>query len=429
MKDLRRLGALAAQQLDARLDDVADMEVARRRLLGASLKPSEPVRGRMIGAAAVALAACLAFVVFALRREPEPLTFKVGEAGRVGEVDAWLAAPAAGSLPLRFSDGTAVVLESSARARVTRLGDQGATVRMEAGRAQVSVRKRAHAAWQVSLGPFRVDVTGTRFDIDWDPANDRLILAMQDGSVLVSGCVFGSGRAFSAGETVRASCRDRRVEISTTAGASSAPAGASAAQPVFEEAASAPALDGPAVGPTPDMDASPGLTATGSRHDGPSGGTGPGIGWRELTRRGQHQQAFEAAETAGFSAECAAGSAADLVALGDAARYVGRLERAVEAYQAVRRRFPNHERAAVAAFAIGRVAFDQRAAYADAARWFRTYLQEQPGGRLAGDALGRLMESLDRAGDSAGAGAEARRYLERYPRGPHAGMARRLAAE
>lgn len=131
----------------------------------------------------------------------------------------------------------------------------------------------------------------------------------------------------------------------------------------------------------------------------------------------------------GFSSECGAASAEDLVALGDAARYVGRLDRATEAYETARRRFPGHERSAVAAFALGRIAFDQRANYSDAARWFRTYLLEQPGGRLARDALGRLMESLHRMGDPPAARREAGRYLEEYPTGPHADFARRLTNE
>jgi hypothetical protein len=83
----------------------------------------------------------------------------------------------------------------------------------------------------------------------------------------------------------------------------------------------------------------------------------------------------------------------------------------------------------VAAFALGRIAFDQRADFGGATRWFRTYLAEQPEGRLARDALGRLMEARSRVGDAAGAQVEARKYLDRYPSGPHAEMARRLTAD
>jgi TolA-binding protein len=300
---------------------------------------------------------------------------------------------------------------------------------MESGSANVSVKKRKGAAWRVSLGPFHVDVTGTRFDIDWDPASDKLVLQMHEGSVIVSGCAFGSGRPVVAGETAQASCRDARLSISTRV--KGAPtkehgslAGAGAGKTSVDEP-NAPMDEGRSSAvehATP-----PGLA---TRTVPAIGGQQPtAIDWRELVRNGRHHEALDAAEAAGFSSECMKASAADLVALGDAARFTGRLERASEAYQAVRRRFPGHERAAVAAFALGRIAFDQRGDFADATRWFRTYLGEQPGGRLARDALGRLMESLSRMGDAVGARSEAKRYLERYPTGPHAEMARRLTAE
>ncbi len=47
---------------------------------------------------------------------------------------------------------------------------------------------------------------------------------------------------------------------------------------------------------------------------------------------------------------------------------------------------------------------------------------EQARGAL--DAAGRLIEALRRADDSAGARRAARDYLEKYPEGPHADLAR-----
>jgi hypothetical protein len=370
-------------------------------------------------AAAVVVLAAFAVILGRGFSEPEPLTFRVGQERRLGEVDAWLEAASESALPLRFSDGTEVDLEPKARARVTEVAPTGATVRVESGRANVSVVKRKGAAWRVSLGPFRVEVTGTRFDVDWDPANDRLFLRMHEGSVVVSGCVFGSGKPVAAGETVRASCRDPKLEISTK---KEAPKDANLPGAGTEGRSERPTDLSPAA--TPPASA----TGRGDARVSPSVSPG-GADWRDLVRNGRHAEALEAAEAAGFSEQCSTASAADLVALGDAGRYAGRLNRAVEAYQAVRRRFAGHERSAVAAFALGRIAFDQRGDYADAARWFRTYLTEQPGGRLDRDASGRLMESLSRSGDPAGARVVAKQYLERYPSGPHAEMAHRLTGE
>jgi hypothetical protein len=73
-----------------------------------------------------------------------------------------------------------------------------------------------------------------------------------------------------------------------------------------------------------------------------------------------------------------------------------------------------------AAFAMGRVYFDQRDAYDEAAHWFATYSSERRDGPLAREALGREMEALSRAGDHAGAGRAAEQYLRQYPKGPHA---------
>ena len=421
VNDFERLGRLAAKDQDARLDGLFDLGVARRRFLATPTRRSFTRRATIAAGAVVALAAAVAFFIVGRSGQGAPLTFRVGDAGQVGTVDAWLEAPGEKALPLRFSDGSEVRLEPRARARVTRTEATGATVSMESGHAKVSVAKRKGAAWRVALGPFVVEVTGTRFDVDWDPASDNLALKMHEGSVVVSGCVFGSGRPIVAGESVRASCREPHLEIST--------------RPIALPATStATGIDGarqlprPSVGSTLDSPSAP--REKGAETRAAAGApSGKGADWRELVRSGRHGEAVDAAEAAGFAAECATASATDLVALGDAARYTGRLPRATEAYQAVRRRFPGDERSAVAAFALGRIAFDQRGDYADAARWFRAYLSEQPGGRLDRDARGRLMESSSRAGDTAGARAEAKRYLERYPAGPHSEMARRLTAE
>ena len=111
------------------------------------------------------------------------------------------------------------------------------------------------------------------------------------------------------------------------------------------------------------------------------------------------------------------------------ARLSGNSGHALRAYEGARARFPGTGFAANAAFSMGRVYFDQLDAYADAARSFATYANEQPAGPLLREALGRQMEALSRAGDRAGAARAAERYLRLYPNGPHAPLARTFRTE
>jgi len=136
-----------------------------------------------------------------------------------------------------------------------------------------------------------------------------------------------------------------------------------------------------------------------------------------------------AAEHVGWSRVCRTANAVELLSLADAARLSGETSRAVEALLILRQRFPGSTSAATGAFSLGRLAFEKRGAYTEAARWFATYLDEQPRGPLMGDAVGRLMEARDRAGDHTAARRDAERYLERFPAGPYAGTARTILAD
>jgi hypothetical protein len=150
--------------------------------------------------------------------------------------------------------------------------------------------------------------------------------------------------------------------------------------------------------------------------------------WQSLSGQGRFADAYAVIALDGFEAAVSRAPVAELALLGDTARFAGKPADALTAYQALRSRGAGTAAAKQAAFSIARVHFDQRAAYAEAARWFRTYLAEQPGGPLARESEGRLMESLSRAGDRVGARKVAEGYLAKYPRGPHERVARQLLA-
>ncbi len=411
--ELLSLGRRVAIEQDAWLEVSPPLDLRERVLEAAALrKPSRVVRRSVLAlAAALSVAAAALFIVARGGLEAHAL-------GRQLTSGDWLAAAGGKPVPLEFSDGSTLLFAPGTRGRLGEVSKHGAQVVVEAGRVEAHVVHHSGTDYRLSFGPFAVDVTGTRFDVDWDPTEELLTLTLREGSVLVSGCVLGTGRPVMAGETLRAWCRDRRFEVrasdhsgkSATVQGEPAPGGsaepAEATPARGESLAASPALPG----------AMPSSVA-------------PGPSWRELARDGQYGDAFAAASRRDFSAECQHASLADLGLLADVARFSKNPQSAILAYTSLRRRFPSSAKSAQAAFDIARLHFDQLGQYDEAARWFRTYLGEQPRGALAREALGRLIECDQRAGHAASAQSTAREYLTRYPTGPHARLAHRLLDE
>jgi transmembrane sensor len=213
-----------------------------------------------------------------------------------------------------------------------------------------------------------------------------LLLKMKTGSVELSGACLAAPRLVERGATLRLSCAKTAPsrEPSATTAAASASATAPAALPPSPEVPSA---------------------------------------------LPQHVARQSDAAPRSFETNCETASKTDLVAWANRERLAGSLVRARTALVVLRRRFAGSSEAATAAFTLGRMAFDQRADYREAARWFETYLAEQPNGPLMGDAAGRLLEAHERHGDRTKARRDAEAYLRRFPDGPYASQARRIVAE
>ena len=185
----------------------------------------------------------------------------------------------------------------------------------------------------------------------------------------------------------------------------------------------------PIVAPTPAVAPAPEAPSPGPRLAARPAPQDTASDWRTLLASGRYADAVRAAERIGFANICATADKDDLLALADAARLSGRTAQAIGVLAVLRERFPNTSSASTAAFALGRIAFERRANYFDAAHWFATYLDEDPSGPLMGDAAGRLVEARYRAGDRSGARRDAERYLHRFPRGPYAKTASEILGE
>jgi TolA-binding protein len=381
---LTSLGERIAAALEAETQPEQQLRVARAQLLervtGAQRRTPRGHTARLRYAAIAALA-LLAVAGAAVRSFYRPISF-VTNTGKLGVGDV-LEAVRGEPMRVEFSEGSKLLLHQGARARVLDTQPAGARVLLESGVTDVSIVHRAGRAthWRFEAGPFQVLVTGTRFELGWQPAAQSLSLTMKSGAVEVSGACLPAPRVVERGASLHVSC------------ASAAPVPEAATSPVRDAPAAQPA---PASAPTLPTHA-PVRDAKAAPHD--------------------------------FEASCETAAKGELVAIANRERLAGHVARARTALLALRKRFPGSSEAGTAAFTLGRMAFDQQAEYGEAARWFAAYLAEQPNGPLMGDAAGRLLEAHEKQGDRAAARRDAANYLQRFPDGPYAKQARRIFAE
>jgi TolA-binding protein len=153
----------------------------------------------------------------------------------------------------------------------------------------------------------------------------------------------------------------------------------------------------------------------------------PGDAWSSLIARGEFDAVVKDAEARGLDVTLAQASAAELTSLADAARYSRRYDVARQALQRVRERFPDTSRGSEAAFFLGRLAeTGPTSTSAKAAlTWYEIYLRESALGPYAAEALGREI-ALFSGTDRARAQTTAQHYLERFPHGAQADLARSL---
>jgi transmembrane sensor len=343
-----------------------------------------------------------------------PISFQVdsdsGPVALAGNPGDLIEANAVVPTAVRFSEGSSIVLERGGRLRVLSLESNGARVLVEKGAADVAIaHRRAPGKWRFEAGPVTVDVTGTRFRVDWNPEDRSFGLDLKEGSVVIGGDCLPAPRRVQRGDSVRVSCgTPAKTKLATTDVAAPSPA-------------PAPAID--------EKETPARTTQALARHELREVRSSDEGDWRALVAAGHYAEGVRAAEHAGWGRICRSANAVELLSLADAARLSDQTPRAVEALLALRQRFPGSTSAATGAFSLGRLAFEKRGAYAEAARWFAKYLDEQPDGPLMGDAVGRLMEARHRAGDRASARRDAERYLQRFPEGPYAGTARTILAD
>lgn len=209
---LRDLGDAVAEAQDAvrrQRNHAAKAQRSFAAAVAAGLAPARrplPPRARWAALLVAVLLAAGGGAVLLRARRPHPLVFVVGPAADPGRVGAWMAAPPGGELTLAFSDGTALVLEAGARARVSSVGDRTVRVLIESGRLRVAARVDG-ARWSFDAGPLTIDTRGARLDLAWDPIDERFATTVFEGAADVQGDCLAAARPVAAGETLDISCR------------------------------------------------------------------------------------------------------------------------------------------------------------------------------------------------------------------------------
>ena len=307
---------------------------------------------------------------------------------------------------LRFSEGTRIEVLPGAGLHVVQGQSQRVALLLERGSARLRVKRRTLARWSVRAGPFTVVVTGTRFEMSWDPAARRFQLELAAGSVEVTGPHLPSRRRIVAGERLEVHVDTGKMTISRDSGAKPQ----RAASPAAERA------------PAPTLSQAPRDDTASDAPRAHSAEPPPAPSWERLARAGQYQQALAQVKREGFGAVLQRSNASETWLLADTARFAAEPRLARQALQALRTR---HGARGQSAFLLGKIAADHLGAGGEALRWFETYLKEAPGGALREQALGRSLELLRQSAPDRARSA-ARRYLREYPGGAYAALAQSL---
>lgn len=361
---------------------------------------------RVVGAVAGGCLLAVGAFATTLALQPKELTYRVENAAELGTVGSYVSAPAQKAVALSFSEGSRVELQPLARGRVAQTSRHGATMVLENGRAHAEIVHRDRTDWRVLAGPFVVGVTGTNFDVGFDVVSQMFELKMHSGSVKVT------GPGLSQPVEVRG---DQRLVLS-------AKGNDATLKEAPKEAATKPEKPIPAEYPPAHCDEP---SAESNLQAQPRHNTGTEAeSFARLSSRGQHQRIVELAEKQGFDRSVATAGRADLMALGNAARFAGRANLATLAYRSLRARFANTPDAAAAAFFLGRL--HEGTNPEQGISWYERYVAEAPSGVWVAEAMGRRMAILNESRPGPTARAAAKEYLDRFPSGPYAGFARKI---
>ncbi|MGD0837971.1 MAG: FecR domain-containing protein [Polyangia bacterium] len=350
-----RLAALlrndAMQTVEARRNDSGWQSLLLAAQGEDVLGARRPWPGRLL---LLPLLTCAVLVAMVLVRIYTPAGLRFTVDGRQ-PADAYLEADAGRPKHIEFSDGSSLELQPSGRLRVSATRADGASLSLERGELDLSIRHRARVRWRVEAGPYGVHVTGTRFHTIWDPETGELVVDLHEGTVNVEGPGITHQITLQAGQHLQA---NRAGTYSVGSRAQIPPALAAVAL------SGSDVLGGSGAAAQVQRGAG---TSSGARSGPSAGQERPICDWAALVSSGKFAKTVSEARLLGLDNALAMCPPRGLFALADAARYLGNFELSRRALMAIRKRSPGD--GGKAAFFLGRLA-EAGGNYPLAASWY-----------------------------------------------------------
>lgn len=289
---------------------------------------------------------------------------------------------------LDLEDGSRLQLAAYTRVEVSRRTPQATELRLTQGRVECDVVPDKQRRFSVLANGVEVRVTGTRFSVELIPADDRVSVEVQRGSVEVRP-PHGAGlpRRLVAGERWSGGIRP-----STSKAPVLAPL-----QPQVDRAlapgspATPPSEALPADSPRTPSEAARGARVGSSPHNDPRP-----------------------------SPSLQSKSARELLDHANAARRSGNIGEAASAYELLLATHPGDARAGLAAFELGRLRMDRLGNLAGAVQALRQAAALAKDAGIREDAMARLVRAFDAMGAHERCREAQTAYIKSFPAGVHA---------
>jgi hypothetical protein len=346
------------------------------------------------------------------------IEYRVAGNPKVAPIGQYVAPATKEPLALKFSEGSVVQLDPGARARVAKTTTHGATVLLETGGAKVNVVHRPAADWTILAGPYTVHVTGTAFQLNYESSSQRFELAMKSGVVNVEGPGLTRPVEVKADERFVHYVGDPKFEHGNASQGNNPSGDLAATSP--DPSANAAAMD-----PVQSDSVHGANRSFVGVEASKNASAASRSGWAADVARGEYSAVYRRANEKGWTQVLAEANQSDLMAVANAARFLGRTVSSREALEALRHRFKGSYSALSATYLLGRLA--EPTSPKEAMGWYLQYEREAPNGALVAEAAGRRLLLIQASGDRPGAERLARDYVSRYPDGPYAGVARKIA--